>query len=82
MDDIVKIIVADDNKLFVEGLLTFLSLHKKYEVIGTFINGKELMDSPLIHEADLILTDIKMPILDGIKATKQINFINPEGERK
>lgn len=75
--DKIKIIITDDSPHFNEGLKHLLSDFETFEIIATCSNGKELLDSDMLILADLLLTDIEMPILDGIKTGKKINFHYP-----
>ena len=75
--NIINIIVADDSPEFIEGLQVMFATSDKYKIIETLRNGQELTDSNHLNKADLILTDIEMPILNGIDAGKRINFQYP-----
>jgi len=67
-----KIIVADDEPLLVEELCIYLQ-DLNHEVIATTNSGQELCDKALELKPDLIISDIKMPEMDGIEAITQIN---------
>jgi len=69
-----KIIIADDHQLFIDGLMSILSKELDIHVTATANNGLELIK--LLENgknADLVITDIRMPIMDGISATKIIS---------
>ena len=78
MKEKIHIIIADDNLDFIEGLKVVLRKCKEYIIIDEFQNGKQLSESPQLIKADLILTDIEMPVLNGIKAAQLINFKYPK----
>lgn len=63
-----KIILADDNKVFREALVMFLESELNYDVISEHENGLDLINDDKICEADILLLDIEMPKLNGIKA--------------
>lgn len=70
MTDIIKIILADDHAIFLKGLRMMVNECANFKVIGEASNGQELLDL-LNHTApDVVLTDIKMPIMNGVEATK------------
>lgn len=78
MEKIIKIIIADDSPNFLEGLSLILSRRENIEIIGTYKTGVELVNSQYIHHADLVLTDIEMPEMNGIEAARRINYLMPK----
>lgn len=68
----IKILVVDDQTLMRDGLKTILDLEEDLEVIGTACNGKEAYRLVKQVKPDVILMDIRMPILNGVEATKLI----------
>ncbi len=76
MKGIVRIIIADDHIIFREGLKNVLQSKGNYKVVGEACNGNELLIQLSKSEADVVFIDIKMPIIDGIEATKQIRSTN------
>ncbi len=67
----IKIFIADDHKLFIDGIKSILSKEIGLTVIGEANNGLEIIKllEKGIHP-DIIITDIRMPIIDGISLTK------------
>jgi len=65
----IKILIADDHKLFREGLKTLLSNSEEIEVISQAENGREAIDKAKILKPDIVIMDISMPIISGIEAT-------------
>lgn len=63
----ISIIIADDHRLFAEGLIAMLSINKGYDTIYV-PNGKELIEKIIEIKPHLVLLDIKMPGMDGIEA--------------
>ncbi len=68
----IKIIIADDHEIFRDGFKLMLSKQKDIQLIGEAANGRELVELVNEHIPDLVITDIKMPIMDGIEAAKKI----------
>jgi len=68
----IKVIIADDHSIFRSGLRILLSQLKNIEVVGEAVNGQDLIRQSVELSPDIILTDIGMPIMDGIAATKEL----------
>jgi DNA-binding NarL/FixJ family response regulator len=65
-----QILIADDHVVFAEGLR--LLLEKHYAVVGTVADGRALISEALRLKPDLIVTDIGMPLLNGLDATNRV----------
>jgi two-component system response regulator NreC len=74
----VNIILADDHKLFREGLLTILNGELEFTVIAQADNGREVVKLARKNPVDVIVMDIAMPELNGIEATRQVLQENPK----
>lgn len=74
----IKIIIADDHQIVVDGLKSILNQLTEYKVITTASNGRELLKSLEIVEPDIILLDIDMPVLNGIETLKEIKKYYPK----
>jgi DNA-binding NarL/FixJ family response regulator len=72
----VRILLADDNRLFVEGLTDLLAAYG-HEVVATAANGLEAIDRARVHRPDVILMDLRMPRCDGLEATRAIAASQP-----
>jgi DNA-binding NarL/FixJ family response regulator len=70
--EIVKIIIVDDHLIFRKGLNTILNELENVKVVGEAGNGHELLELLKKQDADLIFMDIKMPVMDGIEATRKV----------
>lgn len=66
----IKVLIVDDQEIVREGLKMILSLHEEIEIIGEASNGEELLKLMEIKTPEVILMDIRMPVIDGIHATK------------
>lgn len=74
----IKIIIIEDLPIILEGLKVLINQIKDFEVLADFTNGKEYIDNINKYKADIILTDIAMPIMDGISTTKHALSIHPD----
>ena len=72
MYETIRIIIADDHELMRKSLPILLKKQDEIEIVDDAENGKELLEKVRQHEPDVVVTDIQMPIMDGIKATKKI----------
>ena len=73
----IRILLADDQALFREGLHTLLSLQPGLEVIGEAANGEEAVRLAEALHPDVVLMDLQMPLLDGVAATRQLRAALP-----
>ena len=67
-----RIIIADDNEIYRDGFQLMLKKQTDLELVGKAENGKELVEMVPSLKPDIIITDIKMPVMDGIEATKHL----------
>lgn len=74
----IRLIIADDHEIFRDGFQVMIRKTKKVDIIGEASNGKELVE--LAHELlpDIIVTDIKMPVMNGIDATHKLKRELPD----
>lgn len=68
----IRIVVADDQPLVLDGIATILGAQPGFEVIGRVRNGSEAVDVVIETRPDVVCLDIEMPELDGIGAAEQI----------
>jgi DNA-binding NarL/FixJ family response regulator len=74
----IRVLIVDDQSLFREGLITILSVHDEFEVIGEASNGEEALRLAIQCKPQVILMDLRMPIMDGVRATQLISTQAPE----
>jgi DNA-binding NarL/FixJ family response regulator len=74
----IRVMIADDHRLFREGLRQICEIVGGFDVVGEAENGQEALDMARRLAPDVILMDINMPVLDGVQATSFITADNPE----
>jgi DNA-binding NarL/FixJ family response regulator len=67
-----RILIADDDALIRDGLKLILETERDFEVAGTAVNGQEAVRICSALKPDVVLMDIRMPVMDGVQATKSI----------
>lgn len=68
----ISILIADDHLIYREGLKLMLSCNPQFWIKGEVSNGKDLLLHVKQLAPDIIITDIRMPFMDGIEATKKL----------
>ncbi|WOK04699.1 response regulator transcription factor [Imperialibacter roseus] len=72
-----RIVIADDHLLFIDGLRLMLTKEPDLEVVGTATGGKQLQSLLRDTQVDVVLMDINMPGINGLEVTREINAWNP-----
>ena len=74
----IKVHVADDHKILIEGIIAVINTDSDIEIEGYSLTGKEVIDWAKSHTADILILDINMPHFDGIEVLKifKLNKIN------
>ena len=68
----IRVVLADDHEIFRDGLKLMLSKFNNIKLEGDASNGRELIKLVDAAKPDIVITDIKMPLMDGVEATKYI----------
>ena len=68
----VRVLVVDDQRLMREGIASLLALQEGIEVVGAAEDGQEAIERALTLSPDVILMDVRMPVMDGVEATAAI----------
>ncbi len=77
MADPARVVIADDIEMILRGLEALLA-RTGIEIAGTAKNGQELVEVVAAVKPGVVITDIQMPVMDGIEATRQIKQRQPE----
>ncbi|WP_431166144.1 response regulator [Tenacibaculum halocynthiae] len=68
----ITIAMAEDHQMLIDGVKSFFEYNEYITIIGTVNNGKDLIKLVSLKQPKVVITDIRMPIMDGIEATKII----------
>ena len=74
----VRVLICDDQAVVCEGLELILNADPEIEVVGLAYDGSEALEMVLGTQPDLVLMDLKMPVMNGIHATREIKKRKPE----
>lgn len=68
----IKILIVDDHKMFVEGLEFILSKEEDIQIVDRLFEGNKVFDNELLNKVDIILLDINLPDISGIEVCERI----------
>ncbi len=74
----IRVVLADDHQLFRQGLKALLDLERGITVVGEASDGLEVQRVSREQNANVVLMDINMPIVEGLSATRELLRANPE----
>jgi DNA-binding NarL/FixJ family response regulator len=73
----IKVMITDDQRLMREGLKTILDLEQDLTVVQLAENGRDALDKIAVAQPDVMLMDIRMPVMDGVECTRIIKQLYP-----
>lgn len=68
----VRVLIVDDQQLVRDGIASLLRVQEGIAVVGTATNGQEALEQAITLRPDVILMDVRMPVMTGVEATAQI----------
>ncbi len=74
----IKILICDDQEIVCEGLRRILETDPEFTLVGEAHNGQEALNQVASQHPDLVLMDLKMPVMNGIQATRKIRELHPQ----
>jgi two-component system NarL family response regulator len=78
MPEPVRVLIADDHRLFAEALEAILQMDDRIEVVAYARDGREAVELWEQHKPDVTLMDISMPVMDGLDAVREIRALDPQ----
>ena len=74
----IRVLICDDQTVVREGLAAILSTAPGIEVVGLASNGREALDLLQEDQPDVVLMDLKMPVMNGVQTTQHLRRKHPE----
>ncbi|HEX2996072.1 MAG TPA: response regulator transcription factor [Anaerolineales bacterium] len=78
MNHQIRILIVDDQVLFREALHTLLDTQADFQVVGEAVNGEEAIRLAVSLRPNVVLMDLRMPVLDGVSATRRLQDVFSE----
>jgi DNA-binding NarL/FixJ family response regulator len=72
-----RLLLVDDQSLFREALRTLLSLQPDFDIVAEAENGERALSLARVHKPDVILMDLRMPVMGGVEATRRLQLSAP-----
>src|SRR5947207_3166820 len=74
----IKLLICEDQTLLRQGLVAVLGLEPEIEIVGEAANGSDAVEKVAELQPDIVLMDVRMPIMDGVEATRIITNQHPK----
>jgi DNA-binding NarL/FixJ family response regulator len=72
MTDPIRVLIADDQRVIRDGLALLLATIDDFELVGAVDDGAQAVERAALDRPDVVLMDLKMPVLDGAEATRRV----------
>ena len=72
MESEIRVLIAEDQQLIREGIASLLRIQESIHVVGTATNGQEAIEKVADLSPEIVLMDVRMPVMDGVQATALI----------
>lgn len=80
MEEPIKILVADDHPLIRQGLQVVIEAQPDLRLVGEAVNGGQAIQLAQALQPDIVIMDLKMPVMDGLAATREISQAVPQAQ--
>ncbi|WP_420583271.1 response regulator transcription factor [Reichenbachiella sp.] len=74
----IKVLIADDHSIVMEGLQVVLSAEEDFDVVGTVLDGEKVLQFVAKQKVDVVVLDINMPVMDGITCARRLKKEYPD----
>lgn len=78
MNDKIRVMLVDDQRLMRDGLRMLLELETDFDIVAELENGQQAVDAYAQYQPDVILMDVRMPVMNGVDATIAIRQAWPQ----
>jgi DNA-binding NarL/FixJ family response regulator len=75
---VIRVLICDDQEIICEGLQKILATDPEIRVTGIALDGKEALEHVRLDPPDVVLMDLKMPVMNGVQATRAIRQSHPD----
>lgn len=72
-----RLLLVDDQSLFREALRALLALQPDFEIVAEAENGERALALARVHKPDVVLMDLRMPVMGGVEATRRLGALVP-----